>query len=277
MKQLFRIFLPILSLPALSRMWGRIVRIRRPRFLVKRVVAYYRKAYDIDMDEYNGETDDYGSLSDFFIRPLDPEKRPLVPDPRALVSPADGVLSGVETVAEDKVTQVKGKYYTLSQLLQTDIDFSRRWRVAVIYLSPSNYHRYHYPLTGAVGRYLAAGSRLFPVNRVGLDYVDRLFVRNERIVVEMSVDGTPFYFVAVGATNVGSIKMEFIEASEPKPRHQWHDVNHDVRQLQEMGRFEMGSTIVLVFPESLAAPIEEKIGGPVRVGEPVFRLTKHSG
>jgi phosphatidylserine decarboxylase len=223
------------------------------------------------MDEYEGEIGDYRSLSDFFARRLDPGKRPLVASENAVVSPADGILTDVETIFSDQATQVKGKTYNISQLLHETIDFFRGWHVAVIYLSPSNYHRFHYPVTGNINRYFHSSGRLFPVNRVGVNRIDRLFVRNERIITEIVNRQMSCYMAAVGACFVGSIKMEFISDSNRKKRDQWVSVNREVHQLEEMGRFEMGSTIVLVIPGSMAEPLHDIIGQPVKVGQPIFK------
>ncbi len=277
MKHLIVLFFSILSIPVFSRIWGRIARLRHPRFLVKRVIERYRKSYGINMDDYQEEVGDYKSLSEFFIRPLDPEKRAVVPDESAIVSPADGVLIELETIFEDKATQVKGKYYKVSELLKENINFSKGWHVATIYLSPFNYHRYHYPLTGKIDRYFHTGGRLFPVNQVGLSHFDKLFVRNERIITRITKTGMPCYMVAVGATFVGSIRMEFIKKGAAPPTqdaagNHWEKVNLDICQLEEMGRFEMGSTIVLVLPQKMAEPINSVKGKPVRVGQPMFKL-----
>jgi len=247
-----------------------MVRFRRPRFLVKRVIEHYRKSYGIQMDDYQGETGDYKSLSDFFVRKLDLEKRPLAPDESVIVSPADGVLTGMETILEDKATQVKGKYYTVSELLKEDIDFSKGWHMATIYLSPFNYHRYHYPLSGKIDRYVHTGGRLFPVNQVGVSHINNLFVRNERIITRIIKNEMPCYMVAVGAAFVGSIKMEFNK--NPKRRDNWEKMNLNIRQLEEMGRFEMGSTIILVIPQRMADPIDSVKGKSVCVGQPIYKL-----
>jgi len=275
MKPVPALFLTVLSLPVFSRIWGRIVRLKQPRFLVKRAIQHYRRHYGIDMNEYRGETTDYKCLSDFFVRRLDPETRPLTGDETALVSPADGVLTEIETVYEDRATQIKGKYYSISDLLRESIDFSEGWHVAVIYLSPYNYHRYHYPLSGEVTRYFHTRGRLFPVNKMGLNTMDELFIRNERIITVMEKNGVPFYITAVGATFVGSINMEFITGPPGKKRNRWEPVNVDVSQLQEMGRFEMGSTIVLVVPKKMAEPMDGIKGKSIRVGTPLFKLNNY--
>ena len=272
MKFFISLFLPLISLPVFSRIWGRIVRLRHPSFLVKGIIKRYQRAYNISMDEYEGEVEDYRSLSDFFVRRLDPVKRPLVRQENTVASPADGILTDVETIFNDQATQVKGKTYQVSQLLHETIDFSRGWHVAVIYLAPCNYHRYHYPVTGNIKRYFHSSGRLFPVNRVGVNRVNRLFVRNERIITEMVNRQMSFYIAAIGACFVGGIKMEFISGSNRKKRDQWLSINHEVRQLEEMGRFEMGSTIVLVIPKSMAEPLHNIIGEPIKVGQPIFKI-----
>ena len=233
------------------------------------------------MNDYQGDVDDYSSLSDFFIRRLDPEKRPLVPDKGVIVSPADGKLTEIETIFQDRAAQlkVKGKYYSISELLNEKIDFSAGWHVATIYLAPCNYHRYHYPLAGKIKRYFHTRGRLFPVNAMGLKNIKRLYVRNERIITEFEVKtnttAMPYYVVTVGASFVGSIKMEFINVNDrqKQERNQWVPANLEVNQLEEMGRFEMGSTIVIVIPKKIAEPIHNVIGQPIKVGQPIFNFS----
>lgn len=275
MKKLTLLFLSFLSLPVFSRAWGKITRLKRPRFIIRRVIHWYRRKYHIDLTDYKGEMGDFQCLVDFFTRRLDPVHRPLVPDEKVVASPADGILSGMETIFEDRVTQVKGRYYSVSELLKEDIDFSDGWHVATIYLSPSDYHRYHYPLTGNIKRFFHTGGRLFPVNHLGLNYINELFVRNERIITEITKNNMSCYIVAVGATFVGSIQMEFIPGQKKTIRDRWEIVNLDIRQLEEMGRFEMGSTIIIVLPRKMAEPvnnINSIVGKPVRVGQPLFTL-----
>ncbi len=112
-----RVLLACISLPALSRLWGRIMRLRRPRFLVRSMIRRFQKHYRISMDEYQGELADYHSLCEFFLRPLDPVKRPLPLDSEFLLAPADGRLSELELLSSDQATQVKGWAYPVSRLL----------------------------------------------------------------------------------------------------------------------------------------------------------------
>jgi phosphatidylserine decarboxylase len=271
MNLLKRFFLSLISLPVFSRLWGRIVRLRHPRFLVRKAIKRYGKAYHISMEEYEGQCEDYPSLAEFFVRRLDPQVRPLVPVEEAIVSPADGILSSLETVFTDQATQVKGKTYPLSHLVKESLDFSQGWHVATIYLAPSNYHRYHYPLTGNLKGYCHTGARLFPVNRTGVSVIPQLFIRNERIIIEIEQEQSSCYVAAVGATFVGSIKMECIASPAPKKRHQWVSLNLAVKQLEEMGRFDMGSTIVMLVPKKMADPLTHLLHQPVKVGQPLFQ------
>jgi phosphatidylserine decarboxylase len=271
MNLLLRFVLPLIALPVFSRMWGRIMRLRHPRFLVRRIIERFRKVYHISMEEYEGESEDYHCLANFFVRRLDPQARPLAPVENAIVSPADGILSSVETVFDDHAAQVKGKTYPLSLLVKESLDFSQGWHVATIYLAPSNYHRYHYPLTGNLKGYCHTGARLFPVNRVGVNLIPQLFIRNERIIIEIEKNQMSCYVAAIGATFVGSVKMECITPAMPKARHRWIPVNLPVSQLDEMGRFEMGSTIVMVIPKKMAAPIPHLVNQTVTVGQPLFQ------
>ena len=106
---------------------------------------------------------------------------------------------------------------------------------------------------------------------MGLENIEQLFIRNERIITKIDYYGMPFFIVAVGATFVGSIQMEFIPEGS-RICNVWEPVNQDIRQLDEMGRFDMGSTIVLIFPSKMADPLDDVKGKSVRVGNPIFKL-----
>ena len=232
------------------------------------MIRNFRRSYGIDMSRFQGSVEDYPSLADFFVRPFDPGTVTLEPMADHLLCPADGRLSGIETVTSDQATQVKGMMYPLSELIGDNPDFSSGWHVATIYLSPSDYHRFHHPVNADVVRVRRMGGSRFPVNSMGTGAIPRLFVRNERVVIHYHIAGVPLYFVAVGATFVGGIHLTL-----PCPhsaKEGWLTMERPVRQLDELGRFDLGSTIVLLFPASLADPISLPPGHPVRVGTPLF-------
>jgi phosphatidylserine decarboxylase len=266
-----RLILSCLSLPLFSRLWGKLMRLRRPRFLAKQMILRFQKHYRIAMDEFQGKPEDYKSLSEFFLRPLDPDKRPLPPNEQCLLAPADGRLSELELVSEDRATQVKGWTYPLSLMLAEEIDFSKKWYLATIYLSPSNYHRFHYPLSGRISGFFHGGTRLFPVNDFSVHRVKRLYIRNERLVTRFEIQDSRFYLAAVGATFVGNIGMEYLPCGLPA-KSVWQPCDIQVRQMAEMGHFAMGSTIILLFPAGRVEAVVAEKGKPVRVGDPLIKI-----
>jgi len=264
------LLVPISWIP-LSRLYGRIMRLRRPRFLSRLMIRNFQKHYRISMDEFQGKPEDYGSLSDFFLRPLDPARRPLPVDRESLLCPADGRLSELELISEDRATQVKGWAYPLSLMLGEEIDFAKGWHVATIYLSPSDYHRFHYSLSGRISGSFHGGTRLFPVNAFSVTRVKRLYVRNERVVTRIAFQGTALYMVAVGATFVGNIAMKHLSTGLPA-LNEWQGLDLPAQQMGEMGHFAMGSTIILVVPADRVETVLARKGHNVRVGQPLFKL-----
>ncbi len=257
-------------MPVFSRIYGRITRIKNPKFLVRFIIDFFADTYKISMDDYEGEASDYDSLAEFFIRKLDPLKRPLKEDSKSLLSPADGVVLSIELVNSKKVIQAKGIDYDLQEFLNAELDFNKQWYVTTIYLSPMDYHRYHFPLGGVVKGYCHMKGHLYPVNNLGLKNIKKLFIKNERIVLELKHKDSTVYIAAVGATFVGSIKMEFIERY--KRDNKWKDISLTTSQMDEMGRFELGSTIILVTPEKLGSPVEGVEGKHVKTGEKLFDI-----
>lgn len=262
-------FLFVISLPFFSRLWGYITKIEKPEWLAAKMVSVFKDHYNIDMDQYEGDQSDYASLSKFFIRPLNEEVRPFKDNKDSFLSPSDGVITVCEKVAADIATQVKGRTYSISNLVRKELDFSDGYYLMTIYLSPKDYHRYHVPVDVKVKSYIHTGWRLYPVNKLSVNSIEDLFIKNERVVVKMQHEKNEFYYVAVGATFVGSIKMDFFT----KPVDgKWTIIDKDYNQNQELGMFEMGSTIVLVVPENMVDELVVEEGQAIKVGEPLFKL-----
>lgn len=264
-------FLFVISLPLFSRIWGYITKIEKPEWIAAKMISVFKDHYDIDMNLYEGDETDYRSLSKFFIRPLNKETRPLADDEKSFLSPSDGVVTVCEKVAADIATQVKGRTYSISNLVRKELDFSDGFYLMTIYLSPKDYHRYHVPVDATIKSYIHTGWRLYPVNTMSVNSIEDLFVKNERVVVKMEHNDYEFYYIAVGATFVGSIKMDFF--SKPVDG-KWTVVDKEYKQNQELGMFEMGSTIVLVVPENMVDELNVTQGETVKVGQPLFKLSK---
>lgn len=264
---LIRTFLFLLSSPGLSCLYGRLVRIERPRWFVRRLIRLFMRHYGITMDDYRGVPDDYGSLGQFFCRPLDPAKRTIPLDDRHILAPADSVLSVCETVRDDRATQVKGRPYRPTELVGEPFDLSRGWRIAVFYLSPLDYHRFHLPMAATVVAARRDGGSLYPVNRLSVNTIPDLFVRNERVTLKCETAGETWYYVAVGATFVGAISTV---AGDIPAAGSWYPVNREMLQSAETGRFDMGSTIVTLIPVALAGEPLVAEGEKVRTGDRIW-------
>ena len=145
------------------------------------------------------------------------------------------------------------------------IDFSQGWYLATIYLSPCNYHRYHYPVSGRISGCFHGGNRLFPVNAFSCGRVKRLYVKNERLITRIDTPGGPLYIAAVGATFVGSIVMTYLPGGLPA-KDKWLELDIPVSQMSEMGHFNMGSTMILALPDAMVDAVARRKGkaGPRR-------------
>lgn len=271
MNYLKLLFLFIISFPFFSRAWGVISKLEHPSCIVSKVITLYRNHYGIDMKFYEGDIEDYRSLASFFTRKLDSVTRPLIKDENSFLSPCDGVVTVLEKVNADVATQVKGKRYLVSELVRKELDFSEGYYLVTIYLSPKDYHRYHVPVDSHAKSYIHTGWRLFPVNSLSVNTIDNLFVKNERIAVKFERDSLQYFFVAVGATFVGSVKMDFFDTPVDG---KWTVVGNKYKQNQELGMFEMGSTIVLVIPEKMVGEPLVAEGEAVNTSQPLFKMKK---
>ncbi len=265
----------LLPTHALSRVVHRLARVRQP-WLKDRVIERFCRHYEVDLTEaVRGRVRDYETFNDFFTRALRPEARPLPQDPNALCCPVDGTVSQIGAVDGGDIIQAKGQRYTAAQLLASDADAAafRDGAFATLYLAPSNYHRVHMPLAGRLARTRLVPGRLFSVNPASARGIPGLFARNERLVCLFDTDLGPMALVLVGAMLVGSIETVWGgEASPPRARRVV-ETAHDGQGLTlargaEMGRFNMGSSVVMLLPAGAidwAAPCTA--GSPVRMGQ----------
>ncbi len=248
---------PLYLLPqhALSRLTYRITRCEwtpLKNFLIKAFIAWFR----VDMTqarEPDGTT--YRHFNDFFTRQLKPGVRPLSTAPEAILCPVDGSISQIGEITGGEIFQAKGKSFDLDSLLANDPDMAATFRdgnFATLYLSPRDYHRIHMPLDGKLIKMTYVPGKLFAVNSHTVRVVDRLFARNERVICYFETAIGPMAVILVGAINVGS--METVWAGEITPAKNrtvtttdYHTRNIHLKRGEEMGRFNMGSTVILLF------------------------------
>ncbi|MGB4061616.1 MAG: archaetidylserine decarboxylase [Burkholderiaceae bacterium] len=239
------------------------------------VIRKFVARYNVNMAEAaNPDPASYASFNAFFTRPLKPGARPLAGAP--WVCPVDGAISQLGPISGDQIFQAKGHRYSTQALLAGSADEAARYadgHFATIYLSPRDYHRIHMPCDGTLRRMVYVPGELFSVNPATARGVPGLFACNERVVCHFDTPHGPMALVLVGATIVGSMATPWHGVVNP-PRsasvRTWDYAPGEVvlRQGDEMGRFLLGSTVVLLWPQNTVdfnnawAP-----GGAVRLGE----------
>ncbi|MCK6424057.1 MAG: archaetidylserine decarboxylase [Burkholderiaceae bacterium] len=276
--------LPQYLLPklALTRLAGRLAGAQAGG-LTTAVIRWFVRRYGVNMAEAaEPDLSRYLSFNDFFTRALKPGARPLA---RArLICPVDGAISQFGAIERDQIFQAKGHHYSTRALVGGDAELGGEFEggsFATLYLSPRDYHRIHMPCAGRLRRMIHVPGELFSVNPTTARGVPGLFARNERVVcVFDAVDGGPgpFVMVLVGATIVGSMATAWhgiVNPPRPGTLRDW-DYRGEaepivLRQGEEMGRFLLGSTVVMLFPKTgrKALRFDPKWapGGAIRMGE----------
>lgn len=241
----------------------------RVTFLKDLLISGFLRLYDVDLTE--AEQPDprrYESFNAFFTRALRANARPIAGDPRAICSPVDGRVSQIGRIHGESIIQAKGHDYSLTALLGGDRALADRYlngNFATLYLSPRNYHRIHMPLAGTLKRAVYIPGRLYPVNAHAVRALDGVFARNERLIAIFDTPAGEMALIMVGALFVG-----FMETV-------WGNIGSGITlgKGQEMGRFNMGSTVILLFPAGRVA----WVGGlgeesPLRLGQELGLIAK---
>ncbi len=268
--------LPQYLLPqhAISRLTLGLTRIRSPIFK-NAFIRWFIHQYNVDMSlAVEPEPTRYETFNDFFTRALRPETRPIASGAGDIACPVDGAVSELGAVADDAIVQAKGHRYSLTELLGGDARRAAPFRggqFATLYLSPRDYHRIHMPLAGTLREMIYVPGRLFAVNRVTVKMIPRVFARNERVVAIFDTAIGPMAMVLVGAINVGCIETVWHGVVTPPVRPdvtRWTYDNVKLAHGAEMGRFNMGSTVVVVFgPQAVSWVRELNSGSPLRMGQ----------
>jgi phosphatidylserine decarboxylase len=267
----------------ISRIVLAATRSRVPAFK-NALIRLFVRGFNPDMsDAVEREPTAYPSFNEFFTRALRAGTRPVDADPRAIVSPVDGTVSEAGPLSADRLLQAKGHEYTLRALLAGNPAWERSFAggsFATIYLAPYNYHRIHMPLPGELRECFYVPGKLFSVNRTTAQLVPGLFSINERVFCGFDSGGLPWAIILVGALNVGS--MATVWHGDVTPR--WHRVVtplpvDDVlapltlAKGEEMARFNMGSTVILLLPPGAADWQDTLVAGrTLRMGERIGTL-----
>ena len=234
---------------------GRVARARGGRMTAK-LISWFVQRYGIDMNEAaNPDIASYATFNDFFTRALTDGARPLAD--ATLICPVDGAISQFGALQGDQLLQAKGHHYSSTALLGGDAALAALFEgglFATLYLSPKDYHRIHMPCDGRLRRMIYVPGDLFSVNPTTARAVPGLFARNERVVCVFESSRGLFVLILVGATIVGSMATVWhgvVNAQRGGKLLEWRydDQTVQLQQGQEMGRFLLGSTVVLLFPK----------------------------
>ena len=275
--------LPQYLLPkgALTNFAGRIAGAKGGA-MTTRLIRWFVGRYNVNMNEaLDPDITHYTSFNDFFTRALRPDARPLAK--ADYVCPVDGRISQFGSIDKDQIFQAKGHNFSTTALVGGDATLAARFdhgSFANLYLSPRDYHRIHMPCDGRLTRMIYVPGELFSVNPTTARGIPGLFARNERVVCVFDTANGPFVMTLVGATIVGSMATVWHGVVNPPRTGQvrdWSYVNDNVvlKQGEELGRFLLGSTVVMLFPkDTVAFNANWQPAGPVQLGEVMGNLPK---
>jgi phosphatidylserine decarboxylase len=269
----------------LSRGFGRVADVPIPRPLRERVLGVFATTLGIDLNEAEKPLAEYRTINDFFVRRLKPNVRSWPATDSTAASPVDGIVGQLGSIGNGELVQAKGRRYTAAELLDDSVQ-AERYKSGVfitLYLSPRHYHRIHTPTPGEIVLARHVPGMLLPVNGPAVQHVDRLFVRNERLICYVDGPLGRIAVVAIGAYNVGRISAAFDEQWSGEDGTGWVTNRKGaqaetrryvpprlLRKGAEIMAFHLGSTVVLLFEGDRVKLYNSlEIGAEVHVGEQI--------
>lgn len=280
MNSLFILLQYLVPQHTLSRLVGALAR-SRIGWIKNTFIQHFARRFDVDMSEAEqSDLREYPNFNSFFTRALREGARPIC-GVQQIACPADGAISQLGDIHAGRIFQAKGQSYSAQELLGGDAELASHYEgghFATIYLSPRDYHRVHMPCDGRLQQSIYVPGDLFSVNQVTAAAVPRLFARNERLVSMFETAHGPVASVMVGAMIVAGI--ETVWAGQEAPLHRAtrrtrFDQPTDLARGEEMGRFMLGSTVILLFPAGSIRWAEDlQAGNPVRMGQALADIIK---
>lgn len=253
----------------------------RGEFLAGLLIRLFIRRYRVDMSEaLDPDPSSYRNFNEFFTRELKPGARPLAGESGAMLCPADGAVSELGAIDGERLLQAKGRHFESRDLLGGDGELARTLdggRFVTIYLSPRDYHRVHMPLQGRLLQTRHIPGKLFSVNEASTALIPGLFSRNERLVSVFEGERGRFAVVMVGAMIVAGIRAVWDEPGREgrlrTPEQDFANRGPTLAAGAEMGRFELGSTVILLFPpDTMEFEPDLSPGDSVRMGRKIGRL-----
>ena len=266
----------------ISRITYWLTRLRSP--LAQPVIRLFIRLYEVNMDEALQEDPRaYSNFNAFFTRALKADARPIVGDNQAIVCPADGRISQLGAIRDGRIIQAKNHDFSVLELFA---DSNRRGApfhqgtFCTIYLSPRDYHRVHMPVAGQLREMIYVPGRLVTVSTLATQTIPHLFARNERVVTIFETQRGPMAVVLIGALNVGAIETAWAGLITPPKGNRvysidYANIDHPVKleRGQELGRFNMGSTVIVLFPRDVVSwTTQLGAESPVKMGQSLGKL-----
>jgi len=279
MDRLLAILISILPHHFISRGLFFLSRFKSTR-MQKLLIKNYNKLFEIDLtDAVQQDAENYHCLNDFFTRALKPETRPINPDTNSFVSPVDGRVSQCGPIVSQQILQARGREYSVAALLgESYHEKFENGAFATLYLSPRDYHRIHMPIAGTLLEMTYIPGRLFSVAPFCVNNIDSVFARNERVVCIFETNIGKIAMVLVGAINVSAIETVWDGLITPTKIRQSFTKKYQqsitFEKGQEMGRFNMGSTVIVITESTQLNWLEStlKPGAGVLMGEQIGRF-----
>ena len=276
MDKIFIFLQHILPQHLLSRCTGWLAELEHPVWLKNWVIGLFIRHFGVDMSEaLEPDHQRYANFNAFFTRPLQPGARPIAD--AEVVCPADGAISQLGDIVDGRIFQAKGQDYSCVELLGGNPEWAEKFAggsFATIYLSPRDYHRVHMPVAGKLLATTYVPGDLFSVNGVTAENVERLFARNERLVCFFETEYGPMAMILVGAMIVAGIETVWGRQVAPPPKtpstldYRAAPSAVNLAKGEEMGRFKLGSTVILVFPQdAIEWDDQYAAGSATRLGE----------
>ena len=249
-----------------SRMAGKLSNAKKPKWFIKCVIKILKKKYKIDLSEYVVPQNGFKTFNSFFTRNLKPDTRPIS---EGLVSPVDGFIFDFGKITGDNKIYVKFKHYYVDDLICDEYEEMSSY--AVLYLSPANYHRVHSAFDMEITDISYLPGTLRPVKPKVVYKKDRVYCRNERIVIHGKSEFGNFYMILVGALFVGKTKLSFDSGLQTNIKKgvaskRIYEQPISIKKGEEVGYFEMGSSVILLMKDERLAKIKLPLNSPLKMG-----------
>lgn len=255
---------------SISRLAGNFAKTKLPKFILNSVINIYCKHYSIKLEDYLIPPKGFKTFNEFFTRKIKPELRPLS---EGIVSPVDGSVYDFGIVDNEKKIFVKNQHFSVQDLLQQEN--SKFSSFAVLYLSPSNYHRVHAPFDFTINKIKYIPGNLRSVREDKVQKTENLYCKNERIVLYGDSEYGQFAFTFIGAMIVGKIKLSFeVKATSNVKKACCTELNYDeaitIKKGNELGYFELGSSVIILLDSPVLATISLEQNSEILLGQKLF-------